>query len=82
MYNKTSSRHSTYYKNSLNTSSRAKSRDLTTIICLQIIVSPRTYIKNKTVIIITKLSKRFLVDKFFILYIYDTFSFACKQAKL
>ena len=40
MYNKTSSRHSTYYKNSLNTSSRAKSRDLTTIICLQIIVSP------------------------------------------
>ena len=69
-------------KEKLPTRHLERSREISTIICLQIIVSPRTYIKNKTVIIITKLSKRFLVDKFFILYIYDTFSFACKQAKL
>ena len=51
MYNKTSSCHSTYYKNSLNTSSRAKSRDLTTIICLQIIVSPvKDLYKNYTIL--------------------------------
>lgn len=51
MYNKTSSRHSTYYKNSLNTSSRAKSRDLTTIICLQIIVSlVKDLYKNYTIL--------------------------------
>jgi len=55
MYNKTSSRHSTYYKNSVNTSSRAKSRDLTTIICLQIIVSP---VKDLYKIIILFLTKK------------------------